>query len=134
MGVGDGQGGLACCDSWGCKESDTTERLNWIELKGIWGGNFSAVQWLGLHASLLQKEKRKKKFGLKKIHNIASKLASMRCVNINKGRYQSKDRLSQFSYYFWRTCKAWNIHIWSIDQSRYIFSLIKKIYLFWFSQ
>ena len=28
-GVGDGQGGLACCDSWGHKESDTTERLNW---------------------------------------------------------------------------------------------------------
>ena len=27
-GVGDGQGGLACCDSWGCKESDMTERLN----------------------------------------------------------------------------------------------------------
>ena len=32
-GVGDGQGGLACCDSWGHKESDTTERLNWNELK-----------------------------------------------------------------------------------------------------
>ena len=30
LGVGDGQGGLACCNSWGCKESDTTERLNWI--------------------------------------------------------------------------------------------------------
>ena len=28
LGVGDGQGGLACCDSWGCKESDATERLN----------------------------------------------------------------------------------------------------------
>ena len=28
-GVGDGQGGLACCSSWGCRESDTTERLNW---------------------------------------------------------------------------------------------------------
>ena len=27
-GDGDGQGGLACCDSWGPKESDTTERLN----------------------------------------------------------------------------------------------------------
>jgi len=26
--VGDGQGGLACCDSWGRKESGTTERLN----------------------------------------------------------------------------------------------------------
>ena len=32
-GVGDGQGGLSCCDSWGCKESDMTERLNWTELK-----------------------------------------------------------------------------------------------------
>ena len=31
-GVGDGQGGLVCCDSWYCKESDTTERLNWTEL------------------------------------------------------------------------------------------------------
>ena len=28
LGVDDGQGGLACCDSWGCKELDTTERLN----------------------------------------------------------------------------------------------------------
>ena len=33
-GVGDGQGGLECCDSWGRKESDTTERLNWTELNG----------------------------------------------------------------------------------------------------
>ena len=33
-GVGDGQGGLACCSSWGCKESDTTEQLNWSELSG----------------------------------------------------------------------------------------------------
>ena len=31
-GVGDGQGGLACCNSWGRKESDTTEWLNWTEL------------------------------------------------------------------------------------------------------
>ena len=31
-GIGDGQGGLACGSSWGCKESDTTERLNWTEL------------------------------------------------------------------------------------------------------
>ena len=30
-GVGDGQGGLACCDSWGCKESDTTEWLIWSD-------------------------------------------------------------------------------------------------------
>ena len=37
LGVGDGQGGLACCNSWGCKESDTTEWLNWTEWeKGDW--------------------------------------------------------------------------------------------------
>ena len=30
LGDGDGQGGLACCDSWGRRESDTTERLNWL--------------------------------------------------------------------------------------------------------
>ena len=34
-GDGDGQGGLACCDSWGHKESDTTERLNWTELNAL---------------------------------------------------------------------------------------------------
>ena len=31
-GVGDGQGGLACCNSWDHKETDMTERLNWTEL------------------------------------------------------------------------------------------------------
>ena len=31
LGDGDGQGGLACCNSWGCKELDTTEQLNWTE-------------------------------------------------------------------------------------------------------
>ena len=31
-GVGDGQGGLACCNSWGRKELDMTEWLNWTEL------------------------------------------------------------------------------------------------------
>ena len=32
LGVGDGKGGLVCCDSWGRKESDTTERLIWSDL------------------------------------------------------------------------------------------------------
>ena len=31
LGVGDGQGGLACCSSWGLKELDTTKRLNGTE-------------------------------------------------------------------------------------------------------
>ena len=35
LGVGDGQGSLACCSPWGRKESDTIERMNWTELKII---------------------------------------------------------------------------------------------------
>ena len=31
LGVGDGQGGLACCSPWGRNELDITERLNWTE-------------------------------------------------------------------------------------------------------
>ena len=36
-GVGDGQGGLACCDSWGLTELDMTEWLNWTELNSKGG-------------------------------------------------------------------------------------------------
>ena len=49
-GVGDGQGGLACCGSWGRKESDTTERLKWIglefrfyKMKGLCGWTVAMV-------------------------------------------------------------------------------------------
>ena len=35
-GVDEGQGSLACCSPWGCKELDTTERLNWTE--EYWSG------------------------------------------------------------------------------------------------
>ena len=43
-GDGDGQGGLGCCNSWGHKESDTTERLNWTELNACLGTD--ADSWL----------------------------------------------------------------------------------------
>ena len=42
-GVGDGQGGLACCDSWGRKESDMTEWLNWTELN--WDTILHTLWW-----------------------------------------------------------------------------------------
>ena len=34
-GIGDGQGGLAWCDSWGCKELDMTERLSVSEKRRV---------------------------------------------------------------------------------------------------
>ena len=36
LGVGDGQGGLACYGSWDCKESETTERVNWTTFVNKW--------------------------------------------------------------------------------------------------
>ena len=50
-GVGDGQRGLACCDSWGCKESDTTEWLNWIEHPKI-----KTLRWLSFVEYLSKKK------------------------------------------------------------------------------
>ena len=37
-GVGDGQGSLACCSSWGHKELDMTEQLNWTDGCSIFWG------------------------------------------------------------------------------------------------
>ena len=44
-GVGNGQGGLACCDSWGCKELDTTEWLKWTELNWMSPLSWIASYW-----------------------------------------------------------------------------------------
>ena len=47
-GVGDGQGGLACCSPWGRKELDMTERLNWTENK-FWKKNLVPQQVIKVH-------------------------------------------------------------------------------------
>ena len=59
LGVGDGQGGLVCCNSRGRKELDRTEQLNWTELWSMW------LDWLvfcdcGFHSvcPLMEKDKR----------------------------------------------------------------------------
>ena len=53
-GVGDGQGGLACCSSWGCKESDTTEWLIWSDLTWLKSSlGFSAAYHTGLNFLLI---------------------------------------------------------------------------------
>ena len=39
-GVGDGQGGLVCYNSWGCQESDMAEWLNWLMLVVNWSLSF----------------------------------------------------------------------------------------------
>ena len=51
LGDGEGQGSLACCSPWGCKESDTTEPLNSNK------GNAGLVMWIESNHKSLQKEK-----------------------------------------------------------------------------
>ena len=53
-GVGDGQGGLACCDSWCCKESYTTEWLNISAAEWTWVWANSGRQWRTEKPVLLQ--------------------------------------------------------------------------------
>ena len=71
-GVGDGQGGLACCDSWGRKESDMTERLNWTELN--WWLVGRGVRCYS-HFRELRPSKLSKK-GRTEAHTLASRLHS----------------------------------------------------------
>ena len=54
-GAGEGQGGLACCDSWDHKESDMTEQLIWSELRGSGIDHCESskwLRWLGSHKAL----------------------------------------------------------------------------------
>ena len=44
--------GLVSCDSWGCKESDTTEQLNWTELKVVHVCMLSCFSCVELFATL----------------------------------------------------------------------------------
>ena len=48
LGDGDGQGGLVCCDSWGRKELDTTERLKWAELNWTDGTRCHDLRFLNV--------------------------------------------------------------------------------------
>ena len=49
----DGQGGLACCSSWACKESDTTEQLNWTEFSCSWPCIYpQLLQWTVFYVNI----------------------------------------------------------------------------------
>ena len=55
-GVGDGQGGLVCYSPWGCKESDTTEWVNWMKEGGKWIFSEQYSNYQGLPGDTTGKE------------------------------------------------------------------------------
>ena len=87
LGVGDGQGGLVCCGTWGHKESDTTEWLNWTELnwypEGELLGSYNRKKQSKIVAAdgerkekltKMEQKKKKKKKTKKKPYQIFQKL------------------------------------------------------------
>ena len=88
LGVCDGQGGLVNCDSWGRKEVDTTEQLNWTELITKEDGSTGEHQ-LNISVVLHRKLKKKKN----KHHH---RILFLKCVwddLINSNRIPSKVRI-----------------------------------------
>ena len=82
LGVGDGQGSMACCSPWGHKESDITEWLNWQEPLNT---NYVPKTWLSNWTELIAKDWRN--FCVFVLFNLA---------NLNN-RLQSRCYYSQFS-------------------------------------
>ena len=101
--VGDGQGGLACCDSWGCKQSDTTEWLNWTELmvSGVFYCGFFVFNFL--QDLLLQ-------LTLKTVCFLSAVLTSL--VYSVAHKWHNKRVLLVFLYYRW---KVWALEILAQD-------------------
>ena len=93
LGVGDRQGGLVCWDSWGHKELDTTERLNWTEL--------------------MARPKEQKRTAIKKIHiNNSQEKVVCSATERHMGKHQdltsikSKGKCGQETL-FWFHRKEW---------------------------
>ena len=82
-GVGDGQGGLASCNSWSCKESDTTERLNLLMTL-----NYTLFLWVPkpLHCDWSHEVKRHLLLGRKVMTNLYN-ICNQRHHFAGKGPY-----------------------------------------------
>ena len=92
-GVGDGQGGLACCDSWGRKESDMTEWLNWTELNWTELGDLYTSVHVGI------------------VHNSSKEQTTQMFINI---------RITCEISGQWNTTTAMKINQWELNKSTWI--------------
>ena len=102
-GVGDGQGGLACCNSWGHKELDTTEWLNWTELK-ITAMVIAAMKLKGAYS--LEGKLWPKQHIKKQRHYFANKGLSSQGYGFSSGhvwmwQLDYKESWSQKNWCFW---------------------------------
>ena len=105
-GVGDGQGGLACYDSWGRKELEMTERLIWSYLRSLYSFNFIKSRAIfelsiSLDFDFLQKWERPFKMLILLPFSILSVATKTHLLNI------------WGNYYFWRHVFNFTINTFS---------------------
>ena len=98
LGVGDGQGGLACCNSWGRKELDMTERLKWTESRR---SNQSILKEINPEYSLegLMLKLRLQGFGPTNVNSpLIGKALMMGKIEVKRGRGWQRE---MFIQHYW---------------------------------
>ena len=90
-GVGDGQGGLACCNSWGRKESDTTEQLKWTESNIVFSV-FCNIWREPCHYN-----------SISSYNKVSSELSNLCLPNSGYGRIWRNPRFMCLAPVFWKT-------------------------------
>ena len=90
LGIGDGQGSLACCSPWALKEWDTTEQLNWTEL--IWYNKIFAVSKINWYLDYIENP------GKSKVWSWEYQLSMERDINLLKGCSKTGDSMKMWSH------------------------------------
>ena len=110
-GVGDGQGGLTCCDSWGHKESDTTEWLIWSDLMKakVKVKSLSCVQLFATPWTVAYQASPSMGFS---VHGILqARILEWVTISFSRGSSQPRDqtrvsRIGGRHFYLWATREA----------------------------
>ena len=113
LGVGDGQGGLACCDSWGRKESATTERLIWSDLSCVLPSTFVYFKQKTFCFKRMHVVKCQKEYTLKSIPSSLS-ISQMLASHFSRELPLTGFSDLRLEYLAFDPCllweKEWNVH------------------------
>ena len=91
-GVGDGQGGLVCCNLWGRKESDTTEWLNWTDKYHV--SNKQKIKVMNVNWQKKQKKNNNNKKTLFFLHWLGVRKSVSILVSDENGKERKRSQLS----------------------------------------
>ena len=121
LGVGDGQGRLACCSPWGHKESDTTEQFKWTELtnikityKIIFTPLFTLSLWNLMHTLYLYLDSAYPSFPVLKSH-MWLMVTILNTTSLNHPKWKSNSKAEGWIMYSVYNKDAINIY-WMVNE------------------